>query len=336
MRKFIGVGGALLASLALAACGQSGALPEPTAVPALERQALSGTRLNSLQKETFESVAAADSSLDVEKLGERAIGPFYTQREAEYKLKGILADAYGIDNLSQAPSQTAITEGESFPRFAVSIMDAPKGSNLQTIDVFAQVEARQNWGLWGVMSILPGATVPGLTLGKNGATSIAKDAGTDLVASPENVLNGYVQLNQTRQESGGLTFADDTLRANLASGQDSNVQAVAGAADVVMNFEAGSEGPLSIATEDGGALVFGQMNFNTQIKVTKAGAKVNLKSTIGALGTGNAAGDLEVTGTMTASYTVLVAFHVPAAGSENPGINVVGASDPVLLSVENG
>ena len=78
------------------------------------------------------------------------------------------------------------------------------------------------------------------------------------------------------------------------------------------------------------------MNFNTQIKVTTEGAKIKLQSTIGTLGSGKAGGEIEVSGTMVADYTVLVAFHVPAADSKDKTIQVVGASDPVLLSVSNG
>ena len=75
---------------------------------------------------------------------------------------------------------------------------------------------------------------------------------------------------------------------------------------------------------------------NTQIKVTTEGAKIKLGSTIGTLATGKAGGEIDVSGTLTADYTVLVAFHVPAADSKDKTVQVVGASDPILLSVSNG
>ena len=336
MRKFGVVIAALAATLALSACSGEEAVPAPSAATETARPALSTERFSDLQSEIFESVSSADSELDKDALSKRAMGPFLKQRTAEYKLKSILADSYGMDNLSTSASQTAISTSSVFPRIAVSIMDAPQGSNLQTIDVFAQSTARNNWGLWGVMSILPGATVPGLAVGNAGAATVAADDSDSLVASPGDVLAAYVALNQTRSDSKGLTFADDSLRQTLADGQDANAKAVEGAADVTMQFAAGSDGPLSVVTEDGGALVMAQMNFVTTIKVTEDGATVKLQSTIGALGTGKADGEIEVSGTMAASYTVLVAFHVPAADADDSTISVVGASDPVLLSVKNG
>ncbi|MCF2706608.1 hypothetical protein I6E29_04920 [Arcanobacterium haemolyticum] len=336
MRKATLTAAALAGALILSGCSGQGEIPSPSPATETARAALSDEQFTAASTKIFDAIAASDAALDSASLEARAAGPFLAQRQAEYQLKGILADSFGMSRLSQAVSQSVVTSAAAYPHVALSIMDAPQGSNLQTIDVFAQDQARSLWKLWGVMSILPGATVPGLALGDAGATSISPDNAEGLVASPASVLAGYVTLNQSRSDAGGLTFADDSLRTKLASSGDANVKAVEGAGTASMTFAAGENQPLAVATADGGALVVAQMNFSTQISITTAGASVKIGSTIGALSSGQAGGEITVTGTMTANYTVTVAFHVPAAGTADQTIRVVGASDPALLSVQNG
>lgn len=103
-----------------------------------------------------------------------------------------------------------------------------------------------------------------------------------------------------------------------------------------MTFSAGENTPISFATKDGGALVVAQLNFTTSISVTEEGASIKIGSTIGALATGTPGEKVEVSGKLDANYSVMVAFHVPAATSDTTTVQVVGASDPVLLSVANG
>ncbi|MFN8049743.1 MAG: hypothetical protein U0P48_14380 [Ancrocorticia sp.] len=335
MRKYGALALTLGAALALSACGTAEELPKPVAATLEARPAISTERLGSVQEVIFDSVQNADAKLDAKMLEERTTGPFTQMRGAEYKLKKILADSFGLERLSTVAQQTAVSPADSYPHTALSIMEAPQGSNLQTIDVFQQATARDNWMLWGVMDILPGATVPALTVKDEGASLLDSTSADGLVASPEDVLAAYSSLND-KDDAQGLTFAEDRLRQTLSAGKESNKTAVEGAGEATMSFKSASEPTISFGTEDGGALVVGQMNLNTQIKVTTEGAKIKLQSTIGTLGSGKAGGEIEVSGTMVADYTVLVAFHVPAADSKDKTIQVVGASDPVLLSVSNG
>ncbi len=335
MRKYGALALTLGAALALSACTTAEELPKPVAATIDARPAISTDRLTEVQEIVFDSIQNADAKLDPKMLEERTTGPFPQIREGEYKLKKILADAFGLERLSTVAQQTAISPADSYPHVALSIMEAPQGSNLQTIDVFQQASARDNWMLWGVMDILPGATVPALTVNKEGASLLDPKSAEGLVFSPEAVLAAYSAVNGGG-DAKGVTFAEDRLRQTLSAGRDANNSVVEGAGEVKMAFTPGKEPTVSFMTDDGGALVVGQMDFNTQIKVTTEGASIKLGSTIGTLATGKAGGEIDVSGTLTADYTVLVAFHVPAADSKDKTVQVVGASDPILLSVSNG
>ena len=324
MRKYRALALAMGAALALSACGNDEEVPSPSAAPVEARPAISTERFADAQDSIFESVREADAEMDSDALKARTVGPFTQIRSAEYQLKDILADSYGLERISNSPVQTVISPAAEYPHSAM------------TIDVFQQNSARDNWALWGVLDILPGATIPALAVSEGSGQPVDPESSEGLVASPKEVLEAYSSLSETGSDSKDLSFGDDRLRQTLRGGKEANIAAVEGAGEVEMLYTPGEEGIVSFATDDGGALVVGQMDFNTKIHVTTEGATIKLGSTIGTLGTGEAGGEIEVSGTLEANYTVLVAFHVPAADSGDDAIQVVGASDPILLSVKNG
>ncbi|MGO1590368.1 MAG: hypothetical protein ACTHW1_00680 [Ancrocorticia sp.] len=336
MHKYSGFALAAAASLVLSGCASQETLPEPTPAPAATRAAASTETFEEIQQEIFSSVADADAETDADLLADRTVGPFKKLRTGEYKLKGILADSFGLEKISNSAIQTAISGAQNYPHSAISVMDAPQGSNLQTIAVFQQPTARENWKLWGVLDILPGATFPSLSLSEGSAQAIEPSNGEGVVASPEDVLAGYAKSAESGKNPKGMKFSADKLRDTLWAGKETNEEAVGEAGSVAMSYEPGGPDPVSFATEDGGALVVGQLNFNTTIEVTQEDATITLGSTIGALASGEADGEIDVDGTMTANYTVMVALHIPADGAEDEEIAAIGASDPVLIKVTNG
>ncbi len=335
MRKPLAILGAGALVLSLSACAGDKELPQPHAAAESAAPALSADSFATVLVSIIDVVDAADASLDANVLAARATGPFQQLRAQEYALKGLLADSFDVVPVSTTPQHLAVTVNTDMSREAVAVMEAPSGTNLKTINVFEQNNARDNWKLWGVLPILPGATVPGVQLTHGSATAIAADSADGLVASPSAVLQAYAAYHQSWAQ-GDITFGADALFDSLVARYNDNNEAVSGAGNVTMEFAAADDGVRAFATEDGGALVIGRMNFQSIINVTEPDATVEIGSTIGALATGDPAGKITVTSSLSASYSVMVAFHVPAAGSESTEIKVVGASDPILMSVSNG
>ena len=334
MRKIVAIIGAGALTLTLTACGTK-ELPQPAAATNTASAALSSEDFDHVLQTVLTAITEADTNRNADELASRASGPYLQFRSQEYVLKNLLADSYDLDPVSTSVEQLAVTSNETFPRFALTIMQAPKGSNLKTINVYQQGAARDNWKLWSSLPILPGQTVPAIKLGDTGATTIARDSADGLVASPNDVLAAYAAYNSSRTQ-GSIVFGDDALYTSLSERRDANAQALNGAGEANMTFAAGHNGPVSFATDDGGALVIAQMDFSTAITITQEGATIKVGSTIGALASGTADGEVTVSGTLTANYSVMVAFRVPAAGSDSTTVQVVGASDPILLSVTNG
>lgn len=325
-------------ALALLASGLSACSSKDMDVPAVvanteSHVAMSPTRFTEVQKSIFSSVAAADESRDGAKLAARVTGPMLTIREAQYRVKNILADSYALTALSSNASGTAISSNAAFPRLALSIMAPVQGANLQTIDVFAQPSARENWKLWANLVILPGATVPGVTSGSGGAQIVDADNAEGLAASPSAAMAAYVNLNQTRSDAQGLTFADDRLRNAIAHSQDTNAAAVSGVGTASMSYAADESGVRAFRTDDGGALVFGQMNYEAAISVP-SGRKVTISTSQGKIAAGSPDGSTVLDGqTMTAKNAVIVGIYVPPANAADTTLKVVAASESAIVSV---
>ena len=324
------------AGSSLAACGGNDAkLPKPKAATGVAYPAMSTERFGKVQKKVFTAISQADGSLNADALTARVTGPMKTIRSAQYKLKGILNDGYTLTELSTLTSRQgiAVSGDGSFPRLGFSVMEPVKGTTLPSFDVFLQSTARNNWALWGSLYVEAGATLPSVKVGKSGLELIGAESNGGLAAGPAQTVAAYVQLNNTRSDAKGLTFANDKLRTQLAAAHDENAKSVSASGTVSTVFGSNPKEIYSVRTEDGGALVVSEMGYNIQHSLTQPNGKITLTGIQGVMATGNASGSVNVTGTTTSSYTMLVAFHVPPANAKDKTIRLVGSSIPQLTSV---
>lgn len=320
--------------LSLSSCAKS-ELPTPAKASETARPAVAPSRFVGIEEKVLAQLSQADQKLDVEAMSPRASGSYLRSRTGQYRLKAIMADAYNMEALSTSPANTVISSAATYPHLAMAVMNPPEGTNMQNVDVFVQENARSQWSLWSRTSLLPGATLPALRVKDEGGEVVAAEDANGLVASPQAAVAVWVQLNQTRQDSAGLSFADDPVRTSLAKSHDNNVAAVQRVGTASMNFAGPISGIYALRTEDGGALAFTDVDFSTTINVTKAGSKVKLASQIGAFATGQAGGEIIVTKQATTLYTLQLAFYIPPADASDNHIKVVAASDPVIVNVEN-
>lgn len=317
-----------VAGLSLSGCSAS-AIPSPSVTSPAPHPALSEEKLANINNSVFEVIAAADSSLETEALPSRLSGPALVERRFEYQKKSLLGEATSISPLSNKVKFSAISQADVYPRLVVEVTEAPEGENLQMLNALVQPTARHNWTLWGAMKILPSSVAPVISTGEKGAVVVQPDDSEGLVASPNAVVDAYVQLNKTRSDANGLTFAEDSFRARLAKGQDKNAEAVKDLGEATLDFARGGQGPFSIRTEDGGALVIAEFNYTTTIRVTRIGGQASIPKNhdIAIVGTGEAEKQLDFTDSATAHYTSAVAFYVPPANAKDTTITLIAASD---------
>lgn len=338
-RKFFVIAPLILAvaGLGLSGCSNS-ALPTPVAAPPSAHPALTAEKLDSINKSIFATIKETDSSLDVDKLASRMSGPALAGRRLDYQKKTLLGDGFSLPPLSDKLKSSAVSQASSYPRIAVEVMQAPEGANRQRLHVLIQPTARSNWTLWGVMQILSDAEIPIGSTGKGGLAVIQPDDSKGLVASPNAVVDAYIQLVKTGNDASGLTFAADDFRAHLEQSQKDNAEAVKDIGEASVDIARGADGPFALRTKNGGALVITELNYTSVIRNTKTGGSITIKAEnnqdIPIVATGEANKDVKFSGSMTAYYTTAVAFYVPPAKEKDAAISLIAASTGVPFKVD--
>jgi hypothetical protein len=209
----------------------------------------------------------------------------------------------------------------SWPRWFVAAGTVP-GQPTPVLRVLRSVTARDPYGLWGELLLLPGASLPDLASPGTGTPLVDPDDGKSLVRSPSSVLAGYAQALMTGSTGGG--FAPDQFReqvagqavhdrSSLGSGASANVSSV---------HRPTGDGLLALRTRDGGALVVGALEQLYRVTVLQKGV-VSLDPDLAAL-----AGVPRIGRRLQRTSVEILAFHVPPAGGGTISV-VAGAKTDI-------
>ena len=324
---------ALSAALAvtLSACAPAVKTPEPVVKNAAEA-VISQESYSEIAQATIDAIAASDEAGTADALAVRMMDPALEQRKAQLALKSVLKDKYTLDPINISPSAEAVSSGSGFPRVMVSLAPPMEDQNVGTLSAWTQPSVRENYRLWGQIKLFAGADAPALLSMLNDSETALKDV-TTYVTDPTGVTAAYAQY-LTNRELGDVPFvADDELFQGIGEKIDSLKKSTADKADVTSSISAGEDAPLIVSTNNDGAVVFGQLRYTIKVERTDDKAQINFRGETGAMYSKD--GDdptVEVDAPVSLTYSVIVAFYVPASanGSE---VSVLGASDDVLLSV---
>lgn len=321
-RTFIGATSALAASF-LAGCSQEAPHVSAPQVSDGPNPVLDSDRLLVVLERIQQGIDTADASKDATALEGYLTGPAARVRGELYDLATKVGDDTRVRALSTTSQASAVGLTTGFPRVAITVTEGTETTNVPLLLALTQEDARSDYELWGWVQVFGGATVPKTASAAVGSEQVdAEDP--SLVATPQAVLDAYVDALNNPEGDNGTAFADDPLRQQVA--RDRAVD-VAAAGEVSVSATAGADGFQGLATSEGGAVVLTSLSFTTTFKKTVAGSKLTLSGDIGTLLGDNP----EVAGTVSATYDTMVAFHIPAAGGDQP--TVLGA-EVVLAKVE--
>ena len=162
-----------------------------------------------------------------------------------------------------------------------------------------------------------GVEVPATATASVGSEQVDGDA-DGLAATPQEVLDSYVDALNNPDGDNGAVFADDLLRQQLGSLRSKDVSS---AGEIAVTARAGSDGFRGLRTTDNGAIVLTTLSYDVVYKRTVAKSTLKMLPEVASLlGTGT-----EITGEVTSTYDVMVAFSIPSAGSGSPAV-VLGRS----------
>lgn len=305
---------AALALVLLGGCSAPLPQPSPQAAPAVAPAAVEPGQTERILRDLGDVLAAADAGGDAAALPARVEGPALTMRTAEYVRLAATAGARPLTALPTAAQAAIVPQTTTWPRVQVVVTEQPDDLQAPRLLVLEQASPREPYRLWGWARMLPGLRMPPTAVAEVGSPVLDPDD-PDVLVPPGQVLAQYADvLTHGAQSSFAAAFADDAYRQRLAADLASQVAAW-GDAGVVTETYTPADAPVAVlgTADDGGAIVVGRLTTVTTLTLAGAGAGGSIPITdpfqAALAGTASAAASLVRT------YTDVVAFYVPPAGS---------------------
>lgn len=250
-------------------------------------------------------------------------GPALRVRTEEYALASAAQDDSKIEHFTTLSQAGTVGRATGFPRIALTVTETADGDDVPYLLALTQDAARDNFELWAWVRPFAGVEVPATATASVGSEQVDGSEQMDgdvnvLAAAPQEVLDSYVDALNNPDGDNGAVFADDLLRQQLGSLRSKDVSS---AGEIAVTARAGSDGFRGLRTTDNGAIVLTTLSYDVVYKRTVAKSTLKMLPEVASLlGTGT-----EITGEVTSTYDVMVAFSIPSAGSGSPAV-VLGRS----------
>lgn len=316
-RVFLSGAVAAAVGAALAACTEvEQDLPTPSAIATPSaRPALTADKLTTILERIQTGLNAADADKSPDSLVGYLTGPAARVRAEEYAIAQATGDdkfVHTFITTSQAGVAGLTTD---FPRTALVVTEPAAEGEAPYLLILTQDDARNPYQMWGWARLSGQSQVPTTSTTVVGSESVSADA-TGLVATPQEVLDAYIDALNNPTGENGTAFADDTLRQRIAAERAIDL---GGMGTVTVTAAAGSDGFKGLRTTANGALVMTTVTFSTVYRNTVARSTITVGGTVAKMLGDNAS----VVGTVTVTYDAMVAFSIPSA-SEGGQSTVIG------------
>ena len=291
-------------------------LPTPSAIATPSAHpALTADKLTTILERIQTGLNAADADKSPDSLVGYLTGPAARVRAEEYAIAQATGDdkfVHTFITTSQAGVAGLTTD---FPRTALVVTEPAAEGEAPYLLILTQDDARNPYQMWGWARLSGQSQVPTTSTTVVGSESVSADA-TGLVATPQEVLDAYIDALNNPTGENGTAFADDTLRQRIAAERAIDL---GGMGTVTVTAAAGSDGFKGLRTTANGALVMTTVTFSTVYRNTVARSTITVGGTVAKMLGDNAS----VVGTVTVTYDAMVAFSIPSA-SEGGQSTVIG------------
>jgi len=316
-RVFLSGAVAAAVGAALAACTEvEQDLPTPSAIATPSAHpALTADKLTTILERIQTGLNAADADKSPDSLVGYLTGPAARVRAEEYAIAQATGDdkfVHTFITTSQAGVAGLTTD---FPRTALVVTEPAAEGEAPYLLILTQDDARNPYQMWGWARLSGQSQVPTTSTTVVGSESVSADA-TGLVATPQEVLDAYIDALNNPTGENGTAFADDLLRQKIASDRSIDL---GGMGTMTVTAAAGSDGFKGLRTTANGALAMTTVTFSTVYRNMVARSTITVGGTVAKMLGDNAS----VVGTVTVTYDAMVAFSIPSA-SEGGQSTVIG------------
>lgn len=276
-----------------------------------------------------------DEARDTARLPERFTGPALEAREANYAIRGSLADHPKLPAIPAAPlTLTLPQQASSWPRTVFTIA---QNSNDETVAptalVLQQETPRDNYKILYATALVPDADVPEVAPASIGAPPINPEF-KGLVMPTGQVATAYADVLAKDAESEFAEFFDpegDVIRQQLGvEGQAARAGDLPETADISFATAVGDSPTVALATNDSGALVSVSLN-QTEKVVPNDGGTIGFQD--GSPGGALSGFDEKSAKGVQREIGIQLLFYVPAIGSDEQ-IRLLGWSESLIGASE--
>ena len=259
----------LVAALGLTAC-VSVPLPGPTETPTLNGEgAVHEDLAETIVAEVFSELAAADAASDATLLTDRVAGAAKRVRAAEYIIAANGGDA--PDVLPSGLLATYVSRSDTWPRALALVTEPADAGHTPVVILLVQDNPRSPYQVRAWAHMLPGATLPAMAPGVDGAEPLALDA-LGLTSTPREAIENYASLlSEGATSEFESAFAPDDFRSRMFSSRTALAAAAkARGGTYTDTVEARKDQTFVFQTAEGGALVFLPVNITSDFNVPGA------------------------------------------------------------------
>ena len=316
-RVFLSGAVAAAVGAALAACTEvEQDLPTPSAIATPSAHpALTADKLTTILERIQTGLNAADADKSPDSLVGYLTGPAARVRAEEYAIAQATGDDKFVHTFITTSHAGVAGLTTDFPRTALVVTEPAAEGEAPYLLILTQDDARNPYQMWGWARLSGQSQVPTTSTTVVGSESVSADA-TGLVATPQEVLDAYIDALNNPTGENGTAFADDTLRQRIAAERAIDL---GGMGTVTVTAAAGSDGFKGLRTTANGALAMTTVTFSTVYRNTVARSTITVGGTVAKMLGDNAS----VVGTVTVTYDAMVAFSIPSA-SEGGQSTVIG------------
>jgi hypothetical protein len=336
--------GALVLSGCTSGSSISGDAPAPTpsptgtdapVVPEIDPPAVTVRQIDRIVGSISELAATSDADLNAETLATRFEGAALQLRTANYAIRTADPAIAALPPIPNGEIEVVLPQQtESWPRTVFVVSRDDKDATIAPVALFlVQDDPRSNYKVSYAITLEPSAVLPDVAPASVGAPALAPDNAV-LKMSPDDVALAYANILENDLES--PYFADfeedgDSLRVAIGvAGKEAIRAALPTTASVTFAHSLGDEPPISLATNNAGAIIAVNLNETTTVAPVEEGAAVNPTGQVKAL-----SGLSVTTKGVTATYGDQLLFYVPPAGSKDP-IILLGYSQGLISATEIG
>jgi len=331
----------LTLALGLASCaspyqtGQGEVTPTPVASVATGEDSrlpdVSEPQLSRILARVSEAVATADKDLNSDLAASRLVGPALEIRAANYTMRASDASVAALPSIPASPVTFVMPQAtDTWPRYVVAVIQDVSDTTVPTTGlVLVQQSPRENYHVEYSLTLEPNAAVPEVAPATVGSAVVAPDSKL-LLLEPDQLAAAYGDIllkGDASAYAGLFDGAADSLRAQIGLPyKDAKRAAIGDKASIEFTQVPGSGLPVSLATNDSGAIVTVSLNENETVRPTEAGAIVNAEGQTKVLA------GISTSGTgIESTYGIQLSFYVPPLGSTEK-IRLLGYSQGLIAA----